>query len=49
VYAPDIVKHGLVERLRRSKQHALDAWLERDNPQQATQFVQIKPLEEIFA
>jgi nitrite reductase (NADH) large subunit len=49
VYAPDAVKHGLLERLRKSKERSSDAWLERDVPRSSTQFVQIQPLEEVFA
>ena len=49
VYAPDAAKHGLLERLRKSKERASDAWLERDVPRHSTQFIQIKPLEEVFA
>jgi nitrite reductase (NADH) large subunit len=48
VYAPDAVKQGLLERLRKSKERSSDAWLERDAPHHSTQFVQIKPLEEVF-
>ncbi len=48
VYAPDAAKQGLLERLRKSKEHSSDAWLERDAPCHPTQFVQIKPLEEVF-
>ena len=44
VYAPDGVKAGLLERLRRSKAISKDAWLERDAPVHPTQFV---PLEAI--
>jgi len=32
VYATDAVKHGLLDRLQRSKDRASDAWLERHNP-----------------
>jgi nitrite reductase (NADH) large subunit len=49
VYASDATKHGLLERLRKSKERSSDAWLERDRPRHATQFIQIKPLEEVFA
>jgi nitrite reductase (NADH) large subunit len=49
VYAPDAVKHGLLERLRKSKERSSDAWLERDAPRNSTQFVQIQPLEEVLA
>lgn len=47
VYAPDAVKDGLLERLRKSKALARDAWLERDEPKHPTQFVQIEPLERV--
>jgi nitrite reductase (NADH) large subunit len=49
VYALDTVKQGLLERLRKSKEHSSDAWLERDKPHNPTQFIQIQPLEEVFA
>jgi nitrite reductase (NADH) large subunit len=45
VYAPDEVRHALRNRLRKSKALARDAWLERDEPRTANQFVQIEPLE----
>jgi len=48
VYATDAVKQALLERLRKSKDHSYDAWLERDTPRTQTQFVQIQPLEEVF-
>ena len=44
VYAPDEARRGLLDRLRKSKEQASDAWLERRNPG-STQFVQIQPLE----
>lgn len=49
VYAPDSVQNGLLDRLRKSRERSSDAWLERDRPRNPTQFVQIKPLEEVFA
>jgi len=49
VYAPETARHGLLERFRKSKERASDAWLERDALRNPTQFVQIKPLEEVFA
>ena len=49
VYATDAVKEGLRERLRKSKAHSRDAWLERDEPRHPTQFVQIRSLEEVLA
>lgn len=45
VYAPEAEKQKLLERLRRSKEIAKDAWLEREAPVNPTQFVQIEPLE----
>ena len=48
VYAPEPIRLGLLERLRKSKAHSRDAWLERDTPHHPTQFVQIRPLEEIL-
>ena len=45
VYAPGAMKQGLLDRLRKSKSLAQDAWLERESPQNPTQFVQIEPLE----
>ena len=49
VYATDAVKNGLRDRLRKSKARSQDAWLEREKPNHPTQFVQIRPLEEVFA
>ena len=49
IYAPDTMKAALRDRLRKSKAHSRDAWLERDDPQTATQFVQITPLQEVLA
>jgi nitrite reductase (NADH) large subunit len=48
VYAPDTEKQKLMDRLQRSKAIAKDAWLEREAPVNATQFVQIQPLENTF-
>jgi nitrite reductase (NADH) large subunit len=47
VYAPEEVRQGLLDRLLRSKEKSSDAWLEREHPVEATQFVQIEPLETI--
>jgi nitrite reductase (NADH) large subunit len=44
VYAPEETRRGLLDRLRKAKEHSPDAWLERNNPR-VTQFVQIQPLE----
>jgi nitrite reductase (NADH) large subunit len=48
VYATDMTKDALLDRLRKSKALARDAWLERDEPRHPTQFVQIEPLERIL-
>lgn len=45
VYATEIGKRELLERLARSKELSHDAWLERDQPVNPTQFVQIQPME----
>ena len=47
VYAPEPERQKLLERLHRSKTLARDAWLEREAPVDATQFVQIQPLEQL--
>jgi len=44
-YAPDAQRKKLLSRLRKSKALSSDAWLERENPVNPTQFVQIQPLE----
>jgi nitrite reductase (NADH) large subunit len=46
IYAVDEVKRGLLDRLRKSKERSYDAWLERDQPADPTQFIQIQPLDE---
>jgi nitrite reductase (NADH) large subunit len=45
VYASDEDKRSLLERLNRSKALSHDAWLERERPATATQFVQIEAIE----
>ena len=47
VYASDEVKRGLLDRLARSKALSHDAWLEREQPVNPTQFVQIQPMEKV--
>lgn len=47
VYAPAEEKQKLLDRLHRSKALSQDAWLERDRPATATQFVQIEPIEKV--
>jgi nitrite reductase (NADH) large subunit len=46
VYAPPEVRHGLIDRLRKSKEKSHDAWLERIAPR-TTQFVEIQPMETV--
>ena len=47
VYASEEHKRELLDRLQRSKALSQDAWLERDSPANATQFVQIEPIEQV--
>jgi nitrite reductase (NADH) large subunit len=47
VYAPQPVRDGLLDRLAKSKALATDAWLERVEPNNPTQFVQIQPMETV--
>ena len=47
VYAPEEEKQKLLHRLRQSKALSRDAWLERDQPANATQFVQIQAMETV--
>ena len=49
VYAPENVRKALLQRLRKSKEYARDAWLEGMAPRHATQFVQIQPMETALA
>lgn len=45
VYAPEPVRKALLDRLNKSRAHARDPWLERENPVHPTQFVQIETME----
>jgi nitrite reductase (NADH) large subunit len=45
VYAPDAVQQGLLDRLRKSKARATDAWQEGQAPRHPTQFIPLVPLE----
>jgi nitrite reductase (NADH) large subunit len=45
VYAPEEARRALLDRLRKSKARARDAWLEGLTPQTASQFTPIEPLE----
>src|SRR5437867_9462558 len=42
VYATDGLKQGLLDRLRKSKARARDAWLEGQQPVHPTQFIPIQ-------
>jgi nitrite reductase (NADH) large subunit len=48
VYAPEPVRRALLDRLHKAKAVSRDAWLERDQPVDPTQFVQIEPMETAF-
>jgi nitrite reductase (NADH) large subunit len=49
VYAPEAVRDALLDRLRKSKARAKDAWLEGQAPRTATQFIPIQTLENLPA
>ncbi|HET9272056.1 MAG TPA: hypothetical protein VFO31_27955, partial [Vicinamibacterales bacterium] len=49
VYAPDAVRHALLDRLAKSKARATDAWLEGQTPKTATQFTPIRAMETVDA
>ena len=49
VYAPEAVREALLDRLRKSKARAKDAWLEGATPKTATQFIPIQALENVTA
>ena len=49
VYASEAVRAGLLDRLRKSKARAQDAWLEGQAPRHRTQFIPLRPLEEVNA
>jgi nitrite reductase (NADH) large subunit len=44
VYAPEKQKKALLKRLHKAKALSSDAWMERQNPVNPTQFVQIEPM-----
>jgi nitrite reductase (NADH) large subunit len=47
VYAPESTQQAILDRLRKSKAIARDAWLEREEPAHPTQFVQIEPMQAV--
>jgi nitrite reductase (NADH) large subunit len=48
VYAPAARRKGLLRRLQKSKTLSRDAWLEREQPVNTTQFVQIQTMEAVI-
>jgi nitrite reductase (NADH) large subunit len=48
VYAPESVRHGLIDRLRKSKARARDAWLEGASPRHPTQFRTLEPIDPVL-
>ena len=49
VYAPETVRQALLDRLRKSKAKATDAWLEGREPRTAAQFEPLRAMEEVTA
>jgi nitrite reductase (NADH) large subunit len=49
VYAPPDMREGLLGRLRKSKARAHDAWQEGRNPLHPTQFIPLRPIEEVVS
>jgi nitrite reductase (NADH) large subunit len=45
VYAPEPVREGLLDRLRKSKARSTDAWQEGRAPKHPTQFIPLQPIE----
>jgi hypothetical protein len=45
VYATDVVKRGLLDRLGKSKARARDPWLEGRAPRHRTQFIPLQPID----
>jgi nitrite reductase (NADH) large subunit len=49
VYAPETVRQGLRDRFARSKARASDPWLEGREPRHPTQFIPLRPIEQVLA
>jgi nitrite reductase (NADH) large subunit len=49
IYAPDGVRAGLLDRLKKSKMRAKDAWQEGRAPKHPTQFIPLRPIETVSA
>ena len=45
VYATEAVRHGLLDRLRKSKARSTDAWQEGRTPRHRTQFLKLRPVD----
>lgn len=46
VYAPEPARQALLDRLKKSKARSTDAWQEGRTPQNPTQFIPLRPIEE---
>ncbi len=49
VYAPEAARHGLLDRLKKSKAASRDAWLEGQSPVNPTQFIPLRPIESVLS
>jgi nitrite reductase (NADH) large subunit len=49
VYAPDAVRDGLLDRFRKSKARARDAWHEGQAPKHPTQFIPLQAMDKVLA
>jgi len=49
VYAPEGIQCGLRDRFARSKARATDPWLEGRDPRHPTQFIPLRPIEQVIA
>jgi nitrite reductase (NADH) large subunit len=47
VYAPEAVRHALLDRFHKSKSRARDAWLEGQSPRHPTQFIPLQAVEQV--
>ena len=48
VYAPQAVRDGLLDRLRKSKARSRDAWQEGRDPKHPTQFIPLQPIDTVL-
>lgn len=48
VYAPEPARHALLDRFRKSKARAKDAWLEGETPIHPTQFIPLQPVDKVL-